>query len=115
MSRKRHKFDPAATAAMGYRDKRSYRTIHGKEFLFGEDIVLRRAEVYTRDKGICQMCGQEPFPKWAWELDHIEAHSKGGDDSMENLRVLCGRFSNNMCHIKRHGREVRWHRNTVQA
>ena len=115
MSRKRHKLDPALTASMGYADKRSYRTIHGGEYLFGEDIVLRRSQVYLRDRGVCQMCGEEPSPKWAWELDHIIAHSKQGDDSMENMRVLCGRHSRNKCHIKRHGRTVRWSRAVAEA
>lgn len=67
--------------------------------------TVRRA-VYERDSWACQDCGvvilptlpghrtgeQAPFNEHGWlELDHVEPHSLGGEDSVENLRGLCSR------------------------
>lgn len=45
-----------------------------------------RQLVLERDSGICAMCGTGEEP---WEADHIHPRSKGGPDSLENLRTLC--------------------------
>jgi len=45
-----------------------------------------REQVFERDRGICAMCSSENEP---WEADHIQPRSKGGPDSLENLRTLC--------------------------
>lgn len=41
--------------------------------------------VYERDGGACVLCG------WNQDLhfDHVIPHSKGGADTVENLRLLC--------------------------
>ena len=109
MSRKVHKLDHALTASMGYADKRSYRTIHGKEFLFGMDKSDRRAEIYQRDYGTCSYCGC--FAGWdAGEWHHDPPLSKGGDDSMDGGKWTC-----RPCHRREDGRNVRWSRAVAEA
>ncbi len=44
-----------------------------------------RREVWKRDKNKCRNCGS----KYALEIDHIKPKAMGGDDSFENLRLLC--------------------------
>ena len=44
-----------------------------------------KKDVWTRDKGKCQLCGSE----YAIELDHRIPKSLGGGDTAENLRLLC--------------------------
>jgi 5-methylcytosine-specific restriction endonuclease McrA len=46
--------------------------------------ALRRA-VYARDGHACVECGS----KDRLSLDHIHPFSRGGEDTMENLRTLC--------------------------
>jgi hypothetical protein len=47
-----------------------------------EDV---RAAVYVRDGGRCQVCGSNEN----LTMDHKHPWSKGGPDTIENLRVLC--------------------------
>lgn len=101
MSRAAHKVDVKRTAKMRYRDPRSYRTISGQEFLFGDDKSKRRREIYERDGGMCFACGrQTSFADGEWE--HRTPLSKGGDDSKRN-----GRWSCHRCNQRRHGRYPR--------
>lgn len=46
--------------------------------------ALRQA-VYERDHYTCQQCGATKH----LSLDHIRPYSKGGQDTMENLKTLC--------------------------
>jgi len=55
-------------------------------------------EVWDRDDGRCVECGSSFF----LEVDHIVARSRGGDDALENLRLLC-----RPCHAERHGLVVK--------
>jgi 5-methylcytosine-specific restriction protein A len=43
-----------------------------------------REIVIRRDAGICQRCGQE-----GKHVDHIVPRKLGGDDSLQNLQLLC--------------------------
>lgn len=47
-----------------------------------------RKEVWNRDKGKCVRCGASVTLKKA-HIDHIEPLSRGGSNSLENLRTLC--------------------------
>lgn len=101
VSRKRHAFDPEATAAMQFADKRSYVTVDGKQFRLGTDMIRIREAVYLRDMGICQEC-KKPIGLSQDELDHFPlSRGQGGDDSMENLRIVHRR-----CHVLRHVRPL---------
>lgn len=44
-----------------------------------------RREVLERDQATCQVCGSTDRP----EIDHIVPLTRGGDDRISNLRVLC--------------------------
>lgn len=47
-----------------------------------------RFEVFKRDDFTCQYCGQRP-PDVVLHTDHIEPHSKGGSDDIDNLITAC--------------------------
>jgi len=42
----------------------------------------------NKDKGKCYLCGEDLTIK-TYHISHIEAHSRGGKDELENLQVLC--------------------------
>jgi len=47
-----------------------------------------RFEVFKRDGFTCQYCGQAP-PDVELEVDHVDPHSTGGKDGMENYATAC--------------------------
>jgi hypothetical protein len=44
--------------------------------------------VAVRDQGLCQHCGTSAGPM---EYDHVIPYSLGGDNSVENIQLLCRR------------------------
>lgn len=98
-----------ATKSAGFLDKRSRIGFRrdGTEFekLKGVDMENRRRQVYERDGGKCQGCGEKLFfgqgSARSMEMDHILPRGKGGDDSLDNLQSLCGPWLNR-CHSKKH-------------
>ena len=44
--------------------------------------------VAVRDQGLCQHCGTSAGPM---EYDHVIPYSVGGDNSVENIQLLCRR------------------------
>ena len=48
-----------------------------------------RAKVLMRDGATCQMCGASPQSGARLHVDHIFPWSKGGQTTLENLRILC--------------------------
>lgn len=52
---------------------------------FPEDIKI---SVYTKQKGICKICGK-PFDIEFMEADHITPWSQGGKTTIENCQMLC--------------------------
>lgn len=58
-----------------------------------------RQNVFMRDKYTCQICGATVKDGAKLHLDHILPVSKGGDNSEENLQVLCER-----CNLEKNNR-----------
>jgi len=44
--------------------------------------------VAVRDEGLCQHCGTSTGPM---QYDHVIPYSMGGDNSVENIQLLCRR------------------------
>lgn len=57
----------------------------------------RRTEVLIRDGGKCQKCGSSPELKFL-HVHHVKERQNGGDNSIENLTLLCI-----ACHRLEHG------------
>ena len=45
--------------------------------------------VWERDDGRCQWCGAEDTPENPIQYDHIFPWSLGGENTVENLELLC--------------------------
>jgi 5-methylcytosine-specific restriction endonuclease McrA len=45
--------------------------------------------VWERDEGRCQWCGAEDTPENPIHYDHIYPWSLGGENTVENLELLC--------------------------
>jgi len=58
-------------------------------------LARLHAAVYDRDNGLCQGCGEWIEP--GVPAHHIILKSQGGEDTMENLKMLCLD-----CHDKKH-------------
>lgn len=48
-----------------------------------------RAKVLMRDGATCRLCGATPQDGAKLHIDHIIPWSKGGDNTLDNLQVLC--------------------------
>jgi hypothetical protein len=88
-----------------FKDKRSFISTKGSQYLHGEDIGRVRAQVMERDKWRCRECGIltsddyfSTHPCKA-ELDHIKNKPWERTDDLSNLRCMCHK-----CHGMRHGR-----------
>ncbi len=99
------KKDPLATMSRGFLDPRSFISKDGREFLAGEDMSVRRHEVFERCGGFCEEPGcsreiHEDLPSEhpnALHVHHIRHRSKGGAENFSNLQAACTR-----CHKKHH-------------
>ena len=66
-----------------------------------------RDEVFVRDGGRCTFIGKNGKrceETWNIQIDHIIPHAKGGDNSSENLRLLCPAH-NRLAAEKKYGRD----------
>jgi len=72
--------------------------------------TARLRAVFAKTGGHCHFCGdklvfehygrkRKPYPKGAWELDHVIQAAKGGADSPDNFLSACKE-----CNL------LRWHR-----
>jgi len=101
LTRRAHNVDQVATQASFFLDRRSYVTHSGHAYLFGNDVTMRRHEVYERDLGKCQDCGKRAL--WdEGEMNHIQGGLVGRCTCMHNLEWLC-----KPCHRARHV-SVKW-------
>ena len=48
-----------------------------------------KKEVRERDEGRCQWCGTEGTPENPIQYDHIYPWALGGENTVENLELLC--------------------------
>ena len=54
-------------------------------------------KLYLKQDGKCAECGK--IPDWrGFQLSHTRAKSHGGESSLENCQLLCGK-----CHGLKHG------------
>jgi 5-methylcytosine-specific restriction endonuclease McrA len=99
------KRDPMKTLTRAYLDERSFVSRSGGEFLYGEDVSVRRHEVWERSGGFCEEPGcNRCIDEETFEMHHIKHKSKSGSDDKSNLRACCRR-----CHRKHHkDRETRF-------
>jgi 5-methylcytosine-specific restriction endonuclease McrA len=106
------KKDQLATTGRGFLDPRSFMSKDGREFLYGEDMSVRRHEVFERSGGFCEEPGcnrqiDEELPSDhpnSLHVHHVRHRSKGGAENMNNLQAACKR-----CHAKHHtDRDTRW-------
>jgi 5-methylcytosine-specific restriction endonuclease McrA len=106
------KKDSLATLSRCFLDPRSFMSKDGREFLYGEDMSVRRHEVFERSGGFCEEpgCSRQIFEDLtsdhpnALHVHHIKFRSKGGAENMKNLQATCTR-----CHKKHHAdREPKW-------
>lgn len=99
------KKDPLTTMNRCFLDPRSFISRDGREFLFGEDMSVRRHEVFERSGGFCEEpgCNREIFEDLpvkhpnAFHCHHLKFRSKGGAENITNLQAACTR-----CHEKHH-------------
>lgn len=83
-------------------DSRSFVSLSNPPHLYlkGVDMTVQRHRVWTRDRGICQICSRVPrydIEHEGWQMDHILSKGKLGSDDLQNLRAICKE-----CHRKRH-------------
>lgn len=99
------KKDPLATIGRAFLDPRSFVARDGREFRYGEDMSVRRHEVFERSGGFCEEpgCSRQIYEDLPSEhpnschVHHIKHRSKGGAENMNNLAANCKR-----CHAKHH-------------
>jgi 5-methylcytosine-specific restriction endonuclease McrA len=70
--------NPQSTTALGVPVPKPSRTIP-------QDVKIA---VAVRDEGLCQHCGTSTGPM---HYDHVIPYSMGGDNSVENIQLLCRR------------------------
>lgn len=99
------KVDALNTRERGFLDPRSFISRDGREFLAGEDVSVRRHEVFIRSGGFCERNGcNRCITEETFEMHHKKPRSKGGAENANNLLALCGR-----CHKFFHRkRRIQW-------
>lgn len=99
------KVDPLATQQRYFLDPRSFISRDGRNFLAGEDVSVRRHEAWERCGGFCEEPGcNRCIDEETCHMHHVKPRSKGGDESLNNLQILCGR-----CHKRKHAdRNPQW-------
>ncbi len=83
---------PAETIAAVRADRDGFN--HGKRSRYIPLSV--QDEVFARDEGKCAYVGPNGVrcnSTWNVEIDHIKPYARGGDHSVDNLRLLCARHN----------------------
>lgn len=115
-----NKKDRAATKAARRAGKihaPSFISYAGHVYLTGEDRSELRARLFAKQKR-CQIC-KDPLADGEGEMDHkaggtpvarCDCYFRRLADGRvhTNVQRVCGRFSQNNCHNKKHHRDLRW-------
>ena len=56
--------------------------------VFKRRVKFNRANVWTRDRGLCQYCGRK-VSKTEFTYDHVIPQARGGKTTWENIVVAC--------------------------
>lgn len=92
------KRDDLATQIRCFLDPRSFISKDGREFLAGEDMSVRRHDVWERSGGFCEEPGcNRCISEETMHCHHLKHRSKGGAENLNNLQAACAR-----CHKKHH-------------
>jgi hypothetical protein len=87
------KRDNTETMARNFMDDRSFVSMDGHDYLYGDDIGDRRREVWERAHGYCevkQAPGCSGLVSWVdGEMHHKQGGLVGRNDDMENLLWSC--------------------------
>jgi hypothetical protein len=98
------KRDVQATEAKHFFSPKSYVDKQGREVLYGLDWRQRKGELWDRARGLCEEIvgwdddteenpGQFDIPvrckSEGHDPHHVRPRSKGRDDSLANLKLLC--------------------------
>jgi len=113
----------AAWKRADFLDQRSYITMAGHVFLFGQDVSQMRVQVALDAMFKCAICG-EYASLYFGNLEHIASGRKMNrcfcykrtlaDGTVHtNLRWTHGMFSHYSCHRDIHNREVKWTRKST--
>jgi 5-methylcytosine-specific restriction enzyme A len=63
----------------------------------GEFTAKTKVLAWKRASGLCEECRSKPGK----EYDHVRTLAEGGDNTLENCRLLCG-----VCHKAKTGKDV---------
>lgn len=86
------KRDELETRQRCFLDPRSFVSRGGEDFLFGEDMSVRRHEAFERSDGFCDRAGcNRPISEESFHLHHKKTRGKGGSDNLSDLMALCMR------------------------
>lgn len=86
------KRDELGTQQRCFLDPRSFVSKGGEEFLAGEDMSVRRHDVWERSGGFCERPGcNRNIDEETFECHHRKTRGQGGSDNMSNLWALCKR------------------------
>lgn len=97
--------DPGKSKDRHFRDKGSFVSPGGCEYVVREDLQERRQEIYDRDEGRCQLNispfhHSGPLNAFQWELHHRRRHGLTNRCYCpENLCVAC-RWCHHWFHVK---------------
>lgn len=84
--------DELETRQRGYLDPRSFISRGEEEFLYGEDVSVRRHELWERCDGYCERAGcNRNISEETFHMHHVKTKGKGGSDNLSNLMALCTR------------------------
>lgn len=90
------KRDRSATKGRGFRDRCSFVSLDGHDYLRGEDMGLRRNNVFERDGGRCLTCGAW-YGEATGHVHHLQSGLVGRCDCFHNLEWSCPK-----CHRQKH-------------